>query len=256
MLMEAARHRPPTFVPRPENDGRFPMRRPARQTLSAGARALGTTLERGRAALERDLGTALARTRATLDRDLLPTLERARAALDRDFVPAAVLPPIDHARTVLVDAWEGRRPLAELYWGWGVPGNMALAALFGFAFEAARRGRLSIAVPETVYAASLVWFGVVVRSVWRSSERHPRTEIGPWLARAGLLVGLVRMAIEGAAVLSLRRRLRLGVKPPATSEEWLWRAIQREAPKMAVAAAMIGGASLLGYVAVRALRRS
>jgi hypothetical protein len=112
-------------------------------------------------------------------------------------------PSVDPAaleRGPLRRIWDGALPLPVAYWQYGVGGNMSFAFVL---WRTARRPGSRL-LPWLVYSASLAWFVLIFRGIWRSAGHYNGPAVWPVLARLGVLAGVVRMA--GEAIVLARRR--------------------------------------------------
>ena len=112
----------------------------------------------------------------------------------------SVLPGTPEGGGRLRRIWDGALPLPVTYWQYGVGGNMSFAFLLRR--TARRPGRRLL--PWLVYSASLAWFVLIFRGIWRSADRYDGPAVWPVLARLGVLAGVFRMA--GEAIILTRRR--------------------------------------------------
>lgn len=101
----------------------------------------------------------------------------------------------------LREAWAGRVRLLITYWILGVGGNMSFVAVLAGLWIAAG-GRLKELL-ILVWVASLAWFVFVFVAIWRAAGVYKGPRIWAILARAGVLVGIVRMAAEAWFILDL-----------------------------------------------------
>ena len=91
------------------------------------------------------------------------------------------------------DLWHGRLRLAMTYWLFGVGGNMSFVALLVvgyFVLGADARWLWAI------YLLSLAWFVWIFAGIWRSAARYRGPALLATLARAGVCLGIIRMAAE------------------------------------------------------------
>ncbi|MDX1653601.1 MAG: hypothetical protein R3310_00170 [Candidatus Competibacteraceae bacterium] len=88
--------------------------------------------------------------------------------------------------------WRGDLPLPVVYWLWGVGGNMSLLALLVVLWA----GGASPWLLWPVYLISLGWFVPIFFGIWRSAGTYGGPRIWAVLARAGVIVGIFRMALE------------------------------------------------------------
>lgn len=98
-------------------------------------------------------------------------------------------------------AWRGRLPLWLTYWILGVAGNMSLLATLVviFLISCGQAGALL----WIVYGCSLAWFVFIFGAIWRAAGVYPGRPLWPALARAGVLIGIVRMGVEALLLSSL-----------------------------------------------------
>jgi hypothetical protein len=54
-----------------------------------------------------------------------------------------------------------------------------------------------------VYLLSLAWFGWIFGAIWRAAGCYEGPRVWALLARAGVCVGVLRMALEAAAIAAL-----------------------------------------------------
>jgi len=98
-------------------------------------------------------------------------------------------------------AWLGQLPLWLTYWILGVGGNMSFVALllatYGIAGPAAQHALSGL------YLASLIWFVFIFGAIWRAAGVYPGRHLWALLARAGVLIGIVRMSLEAWLIASL-----------------------------------------------------
>jgi hypothetical protein len=91
--------------------------------------------------------------------------------------------------------WRGELPLAVTYWLWG-GGNVGFALLLWPSVRQVRCGESGGMRPWPVCWASLVRFIFAFGAIWRSAGRYHGPPLRKWLARAGVMSGIARMAIE------------------------------------------------------------
>lgn len=101
----------------------------------------------------------------------------------------------------LRQAWAGRVRLWIAYWILGVAGNMAFVAVLA-AIWLSTGDRLKVLL-ILVWLASLAWFVFIFGAIWRAAGAYDGPRIWAILARAGVLVGIVRMAAEAWFILAL-----------------------------------------------------
>lgn len=94
--------------------------------------------------------------------------------------------------------WRGEERLWLTYWVWGVGGNLAWLGLLTLVVATTRLGTVAEGWAWPVYLASLAWFVFVFGAIWRSAGRYPGPRVWAVLARAGVVVGVPRMAAEAA----------------------------------------------------------
>ena len=99
--------------------------------------------------------------------------------------------------------WRGEARLWVAFWIWGVGGNMAWLGLLVLVVGTTRLGTVPEPWAWPVYLASLAWFVFVSVAIWRSAGRYEGPRVWAVLARAGVLVGVVRMAAEAAVLVAL-----------------------------------------------------
>jgi hypothetical protein len=98
-------------------------------------------------------------------------------------------------------AWAGRVRLWITYWILGVAGNMSFVAVLAI-LGLSTGDRLKVLM-ILVWLASLAWFVFVFGAIWRAAGAYEGPRIWAVLARAGVLVGIVRMAAEAWYILAL-----------------------------------------------------
>ena len=91
------------------------------------------------------------------------------------------------------DLWQGRLRLAVTYWLFGVGGNMSFVALLVVAYFALGADARWL---WAIYLLSLAWFVWILAGIWRSAARYRGPALLATLARAGVCLGIVRMAGE------------------------------------------------------------
>jgi hypothetical protein len=91
--------------------------------------------------------------------------------------------------------WRGRLRLPVTYWLFGVGGNMSFVALLVAGYFMLG---LDAAWLWAIYLLSLAWFVWIFVGIWRSVGRYAGPALLAVLARAGVCVGIVRMAGEAA----------------------------------------------------------
>lgn len=97
--------------------------------------------------------------------------------------------------------WQGRLGFAASYWLWGVGGNMGWLGLLIAIYLLG--GPRALASLWAVYLLSLGWFAFIHVGIWRAAGRYRGPRGRAWLARAGLLAGVVRMSVEAGLLVLL-----------------------------------------------------
>lgn len=107
------------------------------------------------------------------------------------------------SRPLLQRLWQGKLPLWITYWLWGVGGNMAFVALLALVYLRAGGEGGGLAALWLVYGLSLGWFVLIFGAIWRAAGRYRGPRLWAVLARAGVLVGAMRMALEAGLLLGV-----------------------------------------------------
>jgi hypothetical protein len=103
-------------------------------------------------------------------------------------------------------AWRGRLPLWLTYWVLGVGGNMTFVAVLLLLFLLAGGGYVRdwlLPWMWLVYGLSLLWFIFIFVAIWRAAGAYRGRRLWAVLARLGVIVGVVRMAVEAVLLARL-----------------------------------------------------
>jgi hypothetical protein len=99
-----------------------------------------------------------------------------------------------------IRAWQGRAPLARVFWVYGVLTSLGLAGLHLLALQAGRRDIQQVLI--LVFTAYTAW---ILVAVWRSAEQAPaglrlfvRSLTVAWAANALLLAGFLQLDLIAA----------------------------------------------------------
>lgn len=98
-------------------------------------------------------------------------------------------------------AWLGRLPLWLTYWILGVGGNMSFVAVLLITYTVA--GPTAQPLLWGLYLASLVWFVFIFGAIWRAAGFYRGRRVWPFLARLGVLIGILRMSAEAVLLANL-----------------------------------------------------
>jgi hypothetical protein len=107
-------------------------------------------------------------------------------------------------KEAILDLWRGKLPLWAAYWGWGVLGGVAFGGLATVVEKALKDNPQSlfpIFAAAAIGITSIVYSVIAAVGVWRSANNYRGWRGWAILAKASVIIGILRAMAELAKVL-------------------------------------------------------